>query len=75
MSTFKDKVDKGDWTKATREVGGGGKRMDYHRIQEKYLKKEELSIVSIILKRPTDKVSVKFGDMEAIDDPYGSLSM
>lgn len=49
--------------------------MDYHRIQEKYLKKEELSIVSIILKRPTDKVSVKFGDMEAIDDPYGSLSM
>lgn len=35
----------------------------------------ELSIVSIILKRPTDKVSVRFGDMEVIGDPDGSLSM
>lgn len=33
----------------------------------------ELSIVSNILKSPADKLSVGFGDLEAIDDCDGSL--
>lgn len=43
------------------------------RSQEKCFLEEELSIVSNIPKKPTEKVSVGFGDMEVIDDPHGSL--
>lgn len=34
---------------------------------------KELFIVSNISEKPTDKVSVGFGDMEVIDDPDESL--
>lgn len=39
-----------------------------------FKERRRLSIVSNILKRPTDKMSVEFGDMEAIGDPDGPIS-
>lgn len=55
------------------EVRGREREGAITEVKKSIFKKEELSIVSNIPKKPTDNVSVGFGDMEVIGDPEGSL--